>query len=188
MRSGISHKPCRKTPAVPDHPARRQWQIMHHQMRQTALETPPDVHHRNIVPTQPHALTDACHGLIRAGKPQVVHLDNITCRHSLAQQPHIRQTAQCAFKRECLPSSQAFSEFSQQQSRSLDRSRFRLERGQTTRNFIRIEKAQTFHLMGQKGAGEGRFPCAIATADHINHGLFHNRRFRRPPDVSSETG
>lgn len=71
-------------------------------MDEAAFESPPDVGHRNIVPAQFHALTDAGHSLSRTGKPEVMQLNFVTEFSRPLKKPDISFAAQSTFQRESL--------------------------------------------------------------------------------------
>ena len=63
MRSGVGEWFCRHFTAVPDGPPTGQWKIIVEEMNQAAFEPTPDIGGRNVVATQPDALSYPCERL-----------------------------------------------------------------------------------------------------------------------------
>lgn len=72
------------------------------------------------------------------------------------------------------------AEVFEKDSRGLDLSCGRIERGEAGGNFVGVVEAEAVHLVWEVFFGEGRFSGTIGTSDEVEGGsLMHGREFNR---------
>ena len=124
---------------------------------------------------------------VGVGKPEEVEDDAEAVRFGQLKVFCVSLSTQGGFEGEGFLPVNGSLEILEEDSRSLNLSSGRIERGESGSNFVGIVKAEAVHLIGEVFFSEGCFPGTIGTTDEIEGGsLMHGREFKSGGDEGEE--